>query len=59
MNGYQDKGPGTTLPIVNCAVKVNPQGYEQPIILILNYVSLLEDESEFESLLQPYQCMKH
>ena len=57
--GYQDKASPRRHPIVHCAIKVKAPNLDQPIILVLNYVSLLEDESETESLLQPFSCMRH
>jgi hypothetical protein len=57
--GYQDKSSPKRHPIVHCAIKVNAPNIDTPIILVLNYVSLLEDEDETESLLQPFSCMRH
>ncbi len=57
--GYQDKSEPKTLPIVHCAIKAHVRNIDQPIILILNYVSLLDDNDEHESLLQPFTSMKH
>jgi hypothetical protein len=57
--GYQDKSSPKRHPIVHCAIKVKAPNIDQPIILVLNYVSLLEDEEETESLLQPFSCMRH
>jgi hypothetical protein len=57
--GYQDKSCPKRHPIVHCAIKVKAPNIEQPIILVLNYVSLLEDDEETESLLQPFSCMRH
>jgi hypothetical protein len=57
--GYQDKSSPKRLPIVHDATKAYIRGYEHPVILILNYVSLLDDSNERESLLQPFSCMRH
>ena len=40
--GYQDKSCPKRHPIVHCAIKVTAPNIDQPIILVLNYVSLLE-----------------
>jgi hypothetical protein len=57
--GYQDKTKPQRVPIVNCAVKAYIRNLENPVIFILNYVSLLDDTTENESLLQPFACMRH
>ncbi len=59
MTGYQDKNSPQRLPIVHCAVKAYFKNVEQPVILLLNYVTLVTDEHEEESLLQPFGCMRH
>jgi hypothetical protein len=59
LTGYQDKSRPKNLPIVHAATKVHVRGLEHPIIFILNYVTLLEDSTEHESLLQPFTCMRH
>jgi hypothetical protein len=59
LNGYQDKSIPKRLPIVNCAVKAYIKCMEHPVIFIINYVTLLDDNDECESLLQPFGCMRH
>lgn len=34
-------------------------GYETPVLLVLNYATLIEDPDESESLLVPFQLMRH
>jgi hypothetical protein len=59
MVGYQDKSEPCRLPIVHCAIKENFPDKENPVIFILNYVTLLDDPDELEPLLQPFACMRH
>lgn len=54
LTGYQDKSSPKNLPIVHVATKVHVRGLEHPILFIMNYVTLLDDPSERESLLQPF-----
>ena len=59
LNGYQDKGKPQVFPIVNAATKVMLDGLDEPIIVILNYVTLVSDPNETKSLLQPFSLMPH
>lgn len=57
--GYQSKNKPQTLSIVNVAVKATIRTLDNPIILLITYVTLLNDDNETESLLQPFSCMRH
>jgi hypothetical protein len=59
LSGYQDKATPKQYPIVHCAVKAHIQNYDHPVVFLLNYVTLLDDDNENESLLQPFACMRH
>ena len=57
--GYQDKSGGTICPIVNAVTKASIPGRDLPVLLVMNYVALLEDEDEAESLAIPFELMRH
>jgi hypothetical protein len=59
ISGYQDKAPPKVCPIVNAATKVKIPGRETPVIFILNYATLIDDEQETESLCVPFEMMRH
>ena len=59
LNRYQDKSKPQVFPIVNAATKVTLENSDEPIIVILNYVNLVSDPNEVESLLQPISLMSH
>jgi hypothetical protein len=59
LSGYQDKATPKQYPIVHCAVKAHIQNYDTPVVFLLNYVTLLDDANENESLLKPFACMRH
>ena len=59
MSGYQDKGNPKLCDIVNSVSKATISGREDPILLIMNYVTFVEDGSETESLCQPFNLMFH
>ena len=56
--GYQDKGPPQCYPIVNAITKVLFPDRD-PILLQINYATLIDDPDEVESLFVPFESMKH
>ena len=59
LSGYQDSGPAKEWPVVNAVTKVRIQGREDPVLFVMNYVTMLDDDNERESLAVPFQSMKH
>ena len=59
MSGYQSKAPPQECVVVNAITKVQLPGREDPVIFEVNYATLVEDENEFESLVVPFEMMKH
>src|SRR4051812_26825013 len=59
MVGYQDKGNPQVCEVVNAVTKARIIGRDTPILLLINYATLLNDEEERESLCVPFQSMKH
>ena len=55
--GYQDKCPPQCYPIVNAITKVLLPGRD-PILLQINYTTLIDDPNELESLFVPFESMK-
>ena len=56
---YQDKGNPKLCKLVNAATKAYIRGRNEPVILTQNNSTLIEDDSEFESLCVPFLGMKH
>ena len=56
--GYQDKGLPKCYPIVNAITKVLFPDRD-PILLQINYATLIDDPDEAESLFVPFESMKH
>ena len=59
ISGYQDKGSPQMCNIVNAITKAKIQGMEESILLVMNYVTLVEDINKNESLCQPFNLMAH
>jgi len=59
MVGYQDKGSPQVCQIVNAVTKASITGRDKPVLLLVNYATLLNDKEERESLCVPFQAMKH
>ena len=59
VRGYGEKGEGRTCAIVNAATKAWIKDRDIPVILILNYATLNEDPEERESLVVPFEMMRH
>ena len=59
ISGYQDSSEPQACKIVNAITKVEIQGVDEPILLIMNYATLIPDEDESESLCQPFNLMVH
>ena len=56
--GYQDKNT-QVCPIVNAVTKAHIKGRDQPVLLCLNYVTLIYDKEETDSLIVPFCMMAH
>jgi len=59
MSGYQSKEPPIECAVVNAVTKVTIPGRMDPVIFEVNYATLIQDENEFESLVVPFEMMKH
>ena len=59
MSGYQSKAPPQECAVVNAITKVQLPGRDEPVIFEVNYATLVADEAEFESLVVPFDMMKH
>ena len=59
MLGYQSKEPPQECKVVNAVTKVTIPGREEPVIFEVNYATLVMDEAEYESLVVPFDMMKH
>ena len=57
--GHKDKIEGKLHPIVNAATKVWIQRRDLPILLVMNYATLLDDPDETESLAVSFKKIKH
>ena len=57
--GQQDKSEGKVYPVVNDVMKAWIQGRDLPVLLVMNYATLLDDPNEIESLAFPFQMMEH
>ena len=58
LSGYQDKTT-QVCPIVNAVTKAHVKGLEQPVLLSVNYATLIDDKDETESLIVPFCMMTH
>ena len=58
MSGYQS-AKGQVCPIVNAITKATFHGRNEPVLLLVNYATLINDKQEKESLLQPFNLMAH
>jgi hypothetical protein len=59
MLGYQSKEPPQECKVVNAITKVTIPGREEPVIFKVNYATLVMDDAEYESLVVPFDMMKH
>ena len=59
LSGYQDKSRPRIHPVVNAITKTHVKGREQPVLLLYNHVTLLDDPEEKESLCVPFSLMVH
>ena len=57
VSGYQDRSTPRVHPIVHAVSKANFLNREDPVLLKINYVTLLRDNDEKESLCQPFNLM--
>ena len=58
LSGYQDKTT-QVCPIVNAVTKAHIKGMEQPVLLSVNYATMIDDKEETESLIVPFCMMAH
>ena len=59
MSGYQSKDPPQECHIVNAVTKANIPGRSEPVLFEVNYATLVQDDHELESLVVPFEMMKH
>ena len=58
MSGYQSDAPPKEYKIVNAITKVTIPG-EESFIIEVNHATLVEDKEEYESLIVPFEMMRH
>jgi len=58
MSGYQSTHD-QVCPVVNAVTLARIKGREEPVLLLMHYATLVNDVNESESLLQPFQAMRH
>jgi hypothetical protein len=59
MSGYQSKDPPQECAVVNAVTKATIPGRMEPVLFEVNYATLIADENEYESLVVPFELMKH
>jgi hypothetical protein len=59
ISGNQSKDPPMECAVVNAVTKVKIPGRTDPVIFEFHYATLIKEEEEFESLLVPFEMMKH
>jgi hypothetical protein len=59
ITGYQSKEPPINCAVVNAVTKAFLPGRVDPVIFEVNYATLIPDANEFESLVVPFDMMKH
>ena len=59
IRGYQDTSGGKICPIVNAVTKAFIPGRDLPVIFIVHYAALIDDPDEYESLIVPFDMMRH
>ena len=59
LSGYQSQEQPKECQVVNAVTKVLIPGREDPVIFEVNYATLVDDENEYESLVVPFEMMKH
>jgi hypothetical protein len=59
IRGYQEKGPGKVCPIVHAITKATIPGRAEPVLFGVNYATLIDDQDEHESLIVPFDMMRH
>ena len=59
IRGYQDTSGGKICQIVNAVTKAFIPGRDLPIILIVHYAAMIDDPDENESLIVPFDMMRH
>ena len=59
MLGYQDQGPPKICPVVNAITKARIPGREEPVLIGMNYATLILDENKLKSLCVPFEMMRH
>jgi len=58
LTGYQSER-SREYPVANGITKATIPGRDDPILLIINYATVVDDDSEMESLHIPFQSMRH
>ena len=59
LSGFQDERPPKICPIVNAVTKATFPGRPDPVLLGVNYVTLVTDTNESESLVVSFCMMAH
>eukprot|EP00957_Ditylum_brightwellii_P158229 12044351-Ditylum_brightwellii.AAC.1 len=59
VRGYGKTGKGRECAIINAATKAWTKDRDILVIFILNYAALNEDPEERESLVVPFEIMRH
>lgn len=59
ITGYQSQSGPLLCPIVNGITKAKINNRDQPVLLIMNYATLIDDTNEMESLCVPFAMIRH
>ena len=58
LRGYL-RTDGTICPVINAVTVAIPPGKMEEVLLVVNNATFVDNDNELESLLQPFQSMKH
>ena len=58
LRGYL-RTDGTVCPFINAVMVAIPPSKMEEVLLVVNNATFVDNNNELESLLQPYQSMKH
>ena len=59
LSGYQDEREPRLCKVVNALTKALIPHREEPVLLAVNYATLVEDPNKTESLIVPFNLMAH
>ncbi|MGH7954924.1 MAG: hypothetical protein ACREOZ_03095, partial [Gloeomargaritales cyanobacterium] len=59
VHGYLPRQQSRTCPIVNATTTAKIPNRDEEVVILMNHVTYLNDSSQTESLLQPFQANRH